>query len=583
MHTLTTMRRLALILTAAIAATTTVYARRPAWTSEADLRKSDYTYIEAQKQSAMGNNDAYFELLRHAERLQPRSYLIAQELGLYYFLLSRGDSAMMNEGYDRMLKYYENSELDYYNGMVFGNISDRMGFHDKSLEVWRRLHALYPRNIEVTVRLADELAAGSADTIRQREALQLLDSVRMATGPSIEIASRRVNSFAALRDTAAIIAETEQFIADAPMSAEARVFAGDIFTALGMPDSGLVHYRRATEVDPASGIAYYKLAEYYKQAGDSAAYDREVSQALQLPDIDLDTKLEIATEYTRQLYADTLQQSRINDMFAMLVDQYPHEAPVHDLYSSYFVAVGDYASAAEQQQYVIDTDPSDYSRWRGLISLYFSGRDYRRAYDAVTKALELFPDDTDLQLLGGDSAGRCNLFAEADSLFTRALESPDVDILTKSNIHSARADMVQRSGDKAKAEEYYALALEENPLNAMTMNNYAYMLSEEPDRLEKAEELSRRSLEIAPDNTSALDTYAWIQFKMKNYAIAKEYIDRTIDLTDPADLSDELYEHAGDIYYMNDLVDRAVDFWKKGLKLNPDNSSLKKKIERKAL
>ena len=42
-----------------------------------------------------------------------------------------------------------------------------------------------------------------------------------------------------------------------------------------------------------------------------------------------------------------------------------------------------------------------------------------------------------------------------------------------------------------------------------------------------------------------------------------------------------MYHHAGDIYFMTGDYQIAVDFWEKALKLEPDNSLLKKKVKYK--
>lgn len=573
------------ILTTVIVAATALCGsaaeRKTAWKTEADARKSDYVYLEAQRRAAIDETDSYFELLRRAEELRPDESVVGQELGLYYFLLSNGDSLLMKRGYDMMERHFEADPGDYYSAVVFGNINDRMGNHDRSLEVWRRLHELYPDKTEAAVRLADALGARSTDSLKQREALALLDKIKVAEGPSLALTSRRVNAFMNLHDTVSTKAEILRFIAETPVSPESRVYAGDVYMAFGQRDSALVYYNEATKVDPASGLAYYKLAEYYKEAGDSAGYDREVFRALQLPDVDIDTKLEIMTGYVRQLYTDSLQQGRINELFNTLIDLYPHEASVHDLYSSYFVAVEDYASAAEHQEYVIDTDPSDFSRWRGLFSLYYSAGEYDKAADTAERAVELFPDEVDMYISGGEVARIAGNLDKAEELLQKASESDRLDLLTRSQLLSAQGDLAHSRGNLAKAVEYYDSALVVNPLNAMAMNNYAYYLACDSDDLAKAEKLSKRSLELSPDNTSALDTYAWIQFKLKNYAIAKEYIDKALELTD--DPSEELYDHAGDIYYMNDLPDEALDFWRQALELAPDDKDIKYKVDHKTL
>jgi tetratricopeptide (TPR) repeat protein len=96
--------------------------------------------------------------------------------------------------------------------------------------------------------------------------------------------------------------------------------------------------------------------------------------------------------------------------------------------------------------------------------------------------------------------------------------------------------------------------------------------------LDKAERMSAICVRQQPDNDTALDTYAWIFFKKKDYARAKEMIDRAVAIESEDPQADVLH-HAGDIYYMNGEPESAIEFWEEALKLDPDNKLLQKKVK----
>ncbi|MDE6278409.1 MAG: hypothetical protein K2M05_00385, partial [Paramuribaculum sp.] len=74
-------------------------------------------------------------------------------------------------------------------------------------------------------------------------------------------------------------------------------------------------------------------------------------------------------------------------------------------------------------------------------------------------------------------------------------------------------------------------------------------------------------------------TYAWVLFKMRDYDRAREIIDKTLENSDEA--SADVLQHAGDIYFMCQLHDEAVEFWKDALELEPDNELLQRKVNHK--
>ena len=109
--------------------------------------------------------------------------------------------------------------------------------------------------------------------------------------------------------------------------------------------------------------------------------------------------------------------------------------------------------------------------------------------------------------------------------------------------------------------------------NIGCLNNYAYYLSELGEQLDKAEQMSYRTIKAEPKNATYLDTYAWILFMQKRYSEAKIYIDQT--LQNDTDTSAVLLEHAGDIYYHTGAVEEAVSYWQQALERASDNSELK--------
>jgi tetratricopeptide (TPR) repeat protein len=68
---------------------------------------------------------------------------------------------------------------------------------------------------------------------------------------------------------------------------------------------------------------------------------------------------------------------------------------------------------------------------------------------------------------------------------------------------------------------------------------------------------------------------------MANYPKAKEYIDKALRATDDEDMSADLLEHAGDIYFMAGEPDKALEYWQRAQAIDPDNELLNKKVKNK--
>ena len=97
--------------------------------------------------------------------------------------------------------------------------------------------------------------------------------------------------------------------------------------------------------------------------------------------------------------------------------------------------------------------------------------------------------------------------------------------------------------------------------------------------LDKAEEMSYKTVKAEPNNATYLDTYAWILFEKGNYAEARIYIDNAMKIDD--DNSYVVVEHCGYIYFMTVDVEGALKYWKKALEMGSESKTLKEKIEKK--
>jgi tetratricopeptide (TPR) repeat protein len=134
-------------------------------------------------------------------------------------------------------------------------------------------------------------------------------------------------------------------------------------------------------------------------------------------------------------------------------------------------------------------------------------------------------------------------------------------------------DILHQKGREQEAFAAYDSCLQWKDDNIGCLNNYAYYLSEKGLQLDKAEQMSYRTIKAEPKNATFLDTYAWILFMQRRYSEAKIYIDQTLQCD--SDSSAVLLEHAGDIYFHVGEEDKAVSFWQKALEKASDNSEIK--------
>lgn len=569
-----------LILTLLVLGALSVMAKgRRDITSAEDIRKADYIYLEALRAKSQGQHDAAYSLLERARELNGDDKDVGVELSIYLLKLSQTDSAQLDRSMQLLHDYNEANPSDLYYGSRYAMLNEQLLNRDEAVRTWERLHTYYPDHLEITYRYANALGQGGSDADRDR-AIAVYDSVEVAEGMSIPLSSKKIQLYFSLQDTASILGEVDRLRAASPKNVDYQIFSGDVYSMFGLNDRAKEFYDSACVIDPSYGLAYYSRAQFYKSLGDSAAFNQEVFQALQQKDLDVETKLGILRSYIQEMYNDSTQLPRVGHLFDVLIDQHPHEHDIHALYARYLIVVKDYAKAAEQTERSLDLDPADEQSWEMLTSLYLQEEELDKALDAIKRSLRYYPENGRQYLVLGSIYDQKGEREKAPVEYARALELIDsTDVNTLSRIYGAMGDNLYARELSDSAFVYYQKALLYDPDNYLALNNCAYYLACEGRDLDNALSMIEKATEAEPDNPTTLDTYAWVLFKRKDYAKAREVMDRTLELTD--DRSEEILEHAGDIHFMDGDPDGALEFWKEALKLAPDNKLLEKKVKHK--
>ena len=150
---------------------------------------------------------------------------------------------------------------------------------------------------------------------------------------------------------------------------------------------------------------------------------------------------------------------------------------------------------------------------------------------------------------------------EALEVFKKGIRqvNADSDKGMVSDFYAVLGDLYHTKKMNEHAYAAYDSALVYKDDNIGVLNNYAYFLSVEKKKLDKAEEMSYKTVKAEPTNNTYLDTYAWILFEKGKYAEARIYIDQAIQHGGTE--SSVVVEHCGDIYYHCGESEKALKYW----------------------
>ena len=543
--------------------------------SDSDRRKASYIFLEALNEKSHNREDSYFDLLRRAHEIDPSNTAVSYHLGYCMLTMQNTTRERVDSAMALMKQHYEAHPEDFYESTFYSDANLMLGNPEEALRALKRLNDANPNRLELQVRLAEaQFRSG-----KYLESVATYDSIEALHGKSMTITTKKINNFYALNDTAAALAEMHSLLATAPDNASYNITMAGLMQQFALNDSALHYLDAALRSEPDNGYAYLAKAEYYQMQGDSAAYDQQIRHALVSENLDVETKVEVLASYIRDEIVSQSSNSRINQLLDVLVEQHPHEVPIHQLYSEYLIATDDYEHAAEQLGYVLDINPTDADTWRKLMIVDMMAENYPQAIAAAERAMEYNPDNMDLYRYIAPAYYQMKKYDLALATYERALSLTDsTDVELRSSLYGGMGDTYFEMGDTVRSFESYEKSLEIYPTNAGILNNYAYFLALSERDLDKAERMSAKAVQLSPDNATYLDTYAWVFFKQKNYSMALLYIKSAVD-NDGDKPSADLLDHYGDILFMNGETEAAVEQWKKALELLPDNELLQRKVQ----
>jgi Tfp pilus assembly protein PilF len=174
------------------------------------------------------------------------------------------------------------------------------------------------------------------------------------------------------------------------------------------------------------------------------------------------------------------------------------------------------------------------------------------------------------------------MYPEAIATLRKAIDvrSQDYNDEFVSDMYSIIGDVYHSMGNNRASVEAYDSALVYNSSNILVLNNYAYNITVDGGDLEKAEDMSYRTIKAEPENITYLDTYMWILFKQGRYSEAKAYAEKLLSIETDA-LDKVLLHHCGDVFAKCGEMERALELWQLAVDAGDDSKILKKKIKRK--
>lgn len=192
---------------------------------------------------------------------------------------------------------------------------------------------------------------------------------------------------------------------------------------------------------------------------------------------------------------------------------------------------------------------------------------------AIQSAPERAPDDARLKIQAEAQLLRDHQQPEAAyRLLTDELKKdPDDEGLLYDTAMAA-----ERAGDVKEMERLLRQLIEINPEAANAYNALGYSLADRGLRLPEAKQLIEKAVQLVPEDGYILDSLGWVEFKMGRVQEARKILEQAMKMRPDA----EIAAHLGEVLWASGDRDGARKAWREGQRLNPENETLTKTLQR---
>lgn len=340
---------------------------------------------------------------------------------------------------------------------------------------------------------------------------------------------------------------------------------------LSMYDDSLAlsYYNEALDIDPSFAPAVLGKAETYRIARDYDDYFNVLYGFAADENISVTGKCGYINALVRS--ADKMFFKsfgpQMDSLLTICSEKHPGDSAVNFTSGIYYYAKGDAPRAKTFFRANVEQWPQSLSAAATYVEMLMYMKDWNELVSEAWKSAERFPEET--AFLEYASLGEYNLgnYGKVIEICRKVLETAPGDSAAVLNAYTTMGDMYYQTGERNKAFKAYDCALEVNPDFLPVLNNYAYYLSLEKKKLKKAYQMSKKTVELAPDNSTYLDTFGWILYLQGKPLEAKPFFKNAVMLYGGKN-SPVVLDHYAEVLFALKEYDLAFLYWNQAKAIN---------------
>ncbi len=457
-------------------------------------------------------------------------------------------------------------------------------------KVYKSVLEVEPDNEEALTSLAG-VYSGMGDT------KAAVDMLRRAADkePNVRSLSALAGFYEQINDYASAAETLKRMMPLAPDSGKVkRALAQDLLYG-DKVDEAFAIYQDLAKEDPHDADVQLSLSRIYRERHDFTAS----AAALAVAKASDPERLDIRYEEVELLSAQDKNAEAITTLKAILTDKTIDKTArgkltenlgkLYKMDKKYPEAIAAFREMAE-----IDPDKAQQASVQ-VVDTYRTAKNLPEARKESDAALKKFPKDRAIVLehafVLGDMGKTNEAVSEIRSLMGTAKDRETLLLIAqfyekgkkyseegkvldeaealagskqeKETVQFARGSMYDKMKNYDSAEAEFRKVIAVDPDNAIALNYLGYMLADRDVRLDEAQKLIKRAVDLEPANGAYLDSLGWVYYRQGMLDQAEEQLRKALEKigTDPT-----VHDHLGDVYAKAGKIKEAITQWQASLK-----------------
>lgn len=469
--------------------------------------------------------------------------------------------------------HYQERVAQYYVGT---------GAYNKAINTYEHIYTTHHERSDVLYILA-QLYQQQKD---YDKVLSVIERMEQVEGKSAELTLTKMNIYETKGDKEKAYKTLKKLTKDYPLEVDYRVMLGNWMIQNNKQKKAYKIFAEAYHEEPNNISVLASLYDYYQLIGEKQKAEDLQNRMLLNKNTPVETKLALIKQviaHNEEIKGDSTE---VLNLFNKVIKNNPKDTDIALMEVAYMhLKKMPTDTIKTVLRHIIDVAPDVSEARLNLLQIILSQQNWKELIEVCQQGTQFTPNEMVYYfylawayLQKGDQHKAIDALKRGISAIN---DKSDAGLV--SEFFAMMGDLLHKQGDKTGAYAAYDKCLQWKSDNINCLNNYAYFLSQDAKRLDKAEQMSYKTIKAEPNNATYLDTYAWILFLQERYAEAKLYINQALRNDTDTVQSAVIIDHAGDIYAMTGQIDKALKYWKQALKMVDKNEQawIERKIKQK--